>query len=91
MRHLLVVQPEAEADMDEVFRELEGISPGLGGRFLDELADLFELLEVYPRGFQKRRGGIPLGLFEALSLPRGLPRGSWACIHLQDCPPAPPA
>jgi plasmid stabilization system protein ParE len=54
MSYALVVQPEAEADAASIFDDLEAISPGLGHRFLDALDDLYDYLEQYPFGFQKR-------------------------------------
>ena len=54
MSYTLVVQPEAEADAASIFDDLKGISPGLGGRFLDALDDLYIYIEQFPFAFQKR-------------------------------------
>jgi toxin ParE1/3/4 len=54
MSYTLVVQPEAEGDAASIFDDLEGISPSLGHRFLDALDDLYDSIEQFPLGFQKR-------------------------------------
>lgn len=54
MSYTLVVQPEAEDDAASIFDDLEGITPGLGHRFLDALDDLYDHIERFPFAFQKR-------------------------------------
>ena len=54
MSHTLVVQPEAEDDAASIFDDLEEMTPGLGHRFLDALDDLYDHMEQFPLGFQKR-------------------------------------
>ncbi len=55
MRYTLVVQPEAEADASSIFDHLEEIKPGLGHHFLKALEELYQYIELFPSGFQKRR------------------------------------
>jgi mRNA-degrading endonuclease RelE of RelBE toxin-antitoxin system len=54
MSYALVVQPEAEADAASIFDDLEEITPDLGHRFLDALDELYDYIEQFPFGFQKR-------------------------------------
>ena len=52
MNYRLVVRPETEADIDEVFRWYEGQRPGLGRRFLSEVETALESLREYPTSYQ---------------------------------------
>jgi plasmid stabilization system protein ParE len=54
MSYTIIVQPEAEDDAASIFDDLEAISAGLGHRFLDALDDLYDYLDQFPFGFQKR-------------------------------------
>jgi plasmid stabilization system protein ParE len=44
---------DAEAEIDSARQYLNEQSPGLGGRFLDELANAFDAIAVRPLGFAK--------------------------------------
>jgi plasmid stabilization system protein ParE len=52
MKYRLVVRPEAEADIDEVYRWYEGQRPGLGRRFLSEVKTALESLREYLTSYQ---------------------------------------
>ena len=53
-RVVIIVQPEAHAEVIEIFDHLEEVKPGLGHRFLDQLEECFDLIRQYPIGFQIR-------------------------------------
>ena len=53
-RYKIIVQPEAHAEVIEIFDDLQMVKDGLGERFLDELDNCFALLRQYPYGFQIR-------------------------------------
>ena len=60
---IVVIQPEAEQDIDEAYNYLEGERQGLGFEFLADLAQIIEMLETSPKMFQvllgnKRRAVI---------------------------------
>lgn len=48
----VIIQPEAEADLDEAFEYLEGVKPDLGFDLLAEVSDVVEKLEDNPFLFQ---------------------------------------
>ena len=59
MTATVVVQPEAEADLDEAFRWYEARKPGLGTEFLVEidrvLIRVAEHPELHPEGYRRTR------------------------------------
>ncbi|HEX6985461.1 MAG TPA: type II toxin-antitoxin system RelE/ParE family toxin [Planctomycetaceae bacterium] len=52
MARELVVRPEAEADLAEVFSWYEGREPGLGYEFFDEIDRRFESIRENPEQFE---------------------------------------
>lgn len=52
----VIIQPEAEQDLDEAYAYLEAQQPGLGFQLLANLTDTIELLEENPLLFQKVYG-----------------------------------
>ncbi len=51
--YLVIIQPEAELDLDEAYEYLEGQQIGLGFELLAEIADAITVLEETPFLFQK--------------------------------------
>ena len=51
-KYTVIIQPEAEADLDEAFEYLENIKPNLGFGLLAEVSDIIGLLEDNPYLFQ---------------------------------------
>jgi len=49
----VIIQPEAELDLDEAHVYLETQQTGLGFQFLTDLTEILELLEDNPLLFQK--------------------------------------
>ncbi len=45
----VIVRPEAEADVQQVFAELEGVLAGTERRFLVRLQEVFERIEAMPQ------------------------------------------
>lgn len=54
--YLVIIQPEAEQDLDEAFAYLEAQRIGLGFDLLAAVADAVEVLEETPFLFQKVQG-----------------------------------
>ncbi len=54
--YLVILQPEAEADLDEAFEYLERQRTGLGFDLLAAIADVITVLEETPFVFQKIQG-----------------------------------
>ena len=52
----VIIQPEAEQDLDDAFEYLESQQKGLGFQLLAELTDILEALESAPLLFQKVYG-----------------------------------
>lgn len=52
----VVIQPEAEQDLDELYAYLEEQQSGLGFQMLSDLTETIELLEENPLLFQKIYG-----------------------------------
>lgn len=52
----VILQPEAEADLDEAFEYLQGAKKNLGFDLLEKLTDVIILLESNPFLFQKIDG-----------------------------------
>jgi plasmid stabilization system protein ParE len=52
----VIIQPEAEQDLDDAFEYLEAQQKGLGFQLLAELTDILEALESSPLLFQKVYG-----------------------------------
>lgn len=52
----VIIQPEAEQDLDEAYAYLEAQQPGLGFQLLADLTETLELLEENPLLFQKAYG-----------------------------------
>lgn len=51
--HSVIIQPEAETDLDEAYFYLESQKSGLGFELLSFLSEILELLEQNPFLFQK--------------------------------------
>ena len=49
----IIIQPEAELDLDDAFYYLNNQLSGLGFELLTEIAELFQILEDNPFLFQK--------------------------------------
>ena len=49
----VIIQPEAEQDLDEAYAYLEGQKTGLGFQLLADITEILELLENNPLLFQK--------------------------------------
>ena len=49
----VIIQPEAEADLDEAFEYLQGVKKNLGFDLLERLTDIVIQLENNPFLFQK--------------------------------------
>jgi len=49
----VIIQPEAEQDLDEAYAYLEAQQPSLGFQLLADLTDTIELLEENPLLFQR--------------------------------------
>ena len=54
--YLVIIQPEAEEDLDEAFEYLESQQIGLGFELLEAIADAITILEETPFLFQKIHG-----------------------------------
>lgn len=52
----VIIQPEAEQDLDETFAYLENQQSGLGFQFLADLVKVIEILEDNPFLFQRVYG-----------------------------------
>ncbi len=52
----VIIQPEAEKDLDEAYEYMEAQQPSLGFDLLEELVYVFEILEKNPFLFQKIDG-----------------------------------
>ncbi|MFV2066687.1 MAG: type II toxin-antitoxin system RelE/ParE family toxin [Pirellulales bacterium] len=48
MTYRLVIQPEAEADLDEAYRWYENQRSGLGGEFIESVEAVFERIRETP-------------------------------------------
>jgi toxin ParE1/3/4 len=55
-RFSVIIQPEAEQDLDETFVYFENQQSGLGFKLLADLVEVMELLEENPFLFQKVYG-----------------------------------
>ncbi len=49
----VIIQPEAEKDLDEAYEHLESQKPGLGFDLLEQVTDVVDILEDNPTVFQK--------------------------------------
>lgn len=49
----VIIQPEAEQDLDTVYHYFESQKPGLGFEFLAEITETIEVLEDNPMLFQR--------------------------------------
>ena len=62
----LIIQPEAEADLDEAYAYLEEQKAGLGFEFLASLTDVTTLIEevpeIYPEIYCGKRNAVLLKL-----------------------------
>jgi len=58
----LIIQPEAEADLDEAYEYLEEQKTGLGFECLESLIDITELIEqipeIYPEVYGNKRRAV---------------------------------
>ncbi|MDF1867528.1 MAG: type II toxin-antitoxin system RelE/ParE family toxin [Saprospiraceae bacterium] len=54
--YTVIIQPEAEADLDDAFEYLEAQKPTLGFDLLAEVVTILEILEGNPFIFQKVHG-----------------------------------
>ena len=52
----VIIQPEAEQDLDEAYKYLEDQKVGLGFELLEEVTEVVEVLEENPQIFQKVYG-----------------------------------
>lgn len=52
----VIIQPEAEADLDEAYQYFEQQKSGLGFQLPEDITEVFELLEANPLVFQKVYG-----------------------------------
>lgn len=52
----VIIQPEAEIDLDEAYEYFEQQKSGLGFQLLEDLTEVLELLESNPLVFQKVYG-----------------------------------
>ena len=52
----VIIQPEAEADLDEAYQYFEQQKSGLGFQLLEDFTEVLELLENNPLLFQKVYG-----------------------------------
>ncbi len=74
MRWQLIVRPEAESDIDEIFGWYEERRAGLGRAFMIELGRLFDTIEqgpkMFPRAHKEMRRALlkkfPYAVFYAL-------------------------
>lgn len=56
MNRAFTVQPEAQAEIQEIYDHLEEGKPGLGDRFVDGLEACCSYIRQFPFGHQVRRG-----------------------------------
>ena len=76
MTFAVIVQPEAEADLDEAFRWYEARQEGLGHEFIEEAARAFKRIAqapLLPRVFHReaRRANLRRFPYAALYVVRG--------------------
>lgn len=53
MNYQVIIQPEAEIELDDAYDYLNGVRPNLGFDLLELVADVVEQLETNPHQFQK--------------------------------------
>lgn len=56
MSYTVIIQPEAENDLDEAYEYLESRNLGLGFDLLEEITNIIDLLEDNPFVYQKIYG-----------------------------------
>jgi plasmid stabilization system protein ParE len=54
----LIVQPEAQGDLDDAYRWYEACQNGLGRAFIDEAGAKFDLISSKPELFTAGRSGV---------------------------------
>ncbi|TDQ18520.1 ParE-like toxin of type II ParDE toxin-antitoxin system [Algoriphagus boseongensis] len=52
MKYSLIIKPEAETDIRDIFEWYESKVPGLGEYFLSDLEEKFEKVILEPKGYQ---------------------------------------
>jgi plasmid stabilization system protein ParE len=67
MNRTFTVQPEAQAEIEQIYDHLEEAKPGLGDRFVDALEVCFNYIRRSPLGHQIRRKHYRHAMVEGFS------------------------